>query len=67
MAIEIKTKFQLIEKEELRTLFLEQVADAEMKLKRAKTHNSKRNLKSTIQIFGSVAAYLTELIDNESK
>lgn len=64
---DIKVKFQLIEKEELRDLLLENVADFEMKLKRAKSNSSKRNIKNGIRFFGSAAAYITELMDNEKQ
>lgn len=60
----INVNFKIVEKEELRTLFLEYVADAEINLKRARTHAKKRHLKRVIQVFGSAAAYLTELIEN---
>lgn len=66
MATDIKVNFEIVEKEELRTLFLEYVADAEMSHKRAKSHGKKRHYKRVVQIFGSAAAYLTELIDNEN-
>lgn len=65
MGTNIKVNFKIIEKEELRTLFLEYVADAETNLKRARTHSKRRHLNRVIQIFGSEAAYLTELIDND--
>lgn len=64
---DIKVKFQLIEKEELRNLFLEHVADCEMKLKRVKTNASKRNLNQMIRVFGSAAAYITESMDNQKQ
>ena len=67
MTRDVKVNFEIIKKEELRTLFLEYVADAEMSLKRAKSHAKKRHFKRVIQVFGSTAAYLTELIENENK
>ncbi|WP_136464922.1 hypothetical protein [Flagellimonas onchidii] len=62
----IKLDFKLIEKKELRDLFLEFAADAQYKGKRAKTHHSKRNHKRTVQIFGSAATYITELMENKN-